>query len=74
MDKITVKYGLFKKVFNALEETKPTDDTDISFEYIVGSCFPNIYDNIKQKIFSQYTQGYLDGLKEGEKHNENKNS
>lgn len=73
MNKITVKYGLLKKVVNALDETNPTEDTDVSFEYIVGSCFPNIYDNIKKKLYSQYTQGYLDGLQEGRENNEEKN-
>ncbi len=62
MDKITVKYGDLKKIIKAIEKTKPADDTDISFEYIVGSCFPNIMENIKREIHAQYTQGYIDGL------------
>ena len=64
MDNITVKYGKLKKIIEALEITNPTNDSDISFEYIVGSCFPEIYQNIKKEIHVQYTKGYMDGIKE----------
>ena len=64
MDKITVKYGVLKKVVEALDSDKITDDTEISFEYVVGSCFPNVMRNIKQALYHQYTNGYIDGLKD----------
>ena len=64
MDKITVKYGLLKKLIKAIEKTNPTDETDLSFEFIVGSLFPDIMNKIKQEIRFQYTMGYAAGLKE----------
>lgn len=63
MDKITVKYGKLKKVVEAIEELNPTDDMDISFEYVVGSCFPNIMENIERAMRQQYTLGFVEGQK-----------
>lgn len=63
MDKITVKYGLLKKAFENLKKINPTDDTEISFEYVVGSCFPDIYKNIQTALRTQYTKGYVEGSK-----------
>lgn len=65
MDKITVKYNTLIKMVKALDRINPTDDTDVSFEYIVGSCFPDVLQNIKQAMRNQYTQGYITGLREG---------
>lgn len=73
MDKITVKYGTLKKVVKAIDKINPTDDTKISFEYLVGSCFPNVLKNIKQALHTQYINGYVEGLREGKSKNE-KNS
>ena len=66
IDKITVQYEKFKKLAAAIEELKPTNDSELSFEFIVGSLFPNILDNIKKEIMNQYTKGYLTGLNEKE--------
>lgn len=71
MTDITVKYETLKKMVKALEKINPTDDTDVSFEYIVGSCFPNVLENIKKEMYRQYTNGYIAGLREG-KTNETK--
>ena len=73
MDKITVKYGTLKKVVKAIDKINPTDNTEISFEYLVGSCFPSVLRNIKQALHTQYTNGYVEGLREGKSKNE-KNS
>ena len=62
---ITVKYKTLKNMVKALEKINPTDDTDVSFEFIVGSCFPSIFDNIKKEMHAQYTAGYVAGLREG---------
>lgn len=67
MDNITVKYGQLKKIIRALDKAKFTDDSEVSFEYIVGSCFPDILKNIKTEIHTQYTKGYMEGLKEAQK-------
>ena len=69
MDKLTIKYGFLKKLMKSLEKLGPTDETEISFEFLVGSCFPDIMDNIKKVIAEQYTQGYIDGLTDREERN-----
>ena len=74
MEKITVKYGKLRKMMKMLKKTNQNDDTDVSFEFIVGSCFPNILENIKAEIRNQYTIGYTQGLKEGKQKEEKENS
>ena len=39
---------------------------EVSFEFLVGSCFPNALENIKEEMRRQYTLGYTEGLKEKE--------
>lgn len=74
MDDITVKYGTLKKIMKAIEKTNPTDNFEVTFEFLIGSCFPDILNNIKTEIHKQYTKGYVDGkreLKESKKQNKN---
>ena len=61
MEELVVKYKTLKKVISILEDrnTKPNDD--VKFEFIIGSCFPTIYQNIKEEMRKRYTQGYIDG-------------
>lgn len=48
------------------------EDVEVTFEYLVGSFFPRIIDNINSKMNDTYTQGYLQGLKDAkENHDEN---
>lgn len=42
----------------------------VSFEFLVGSCFPKAMQNIKEEMRRQYTLGYTEGLKEKEKTSE----
>lgn len=37
---------------------------EITFEFLVGSCFPEIMNNIKEEMRRQYTLGYTAGLNE----------
>ena len=41
------------------------EDVDITFEYLVGSFFPRIIDNINARMNDTYMQGYLQGLNDG---------
>ena len=41
------------------------EDVEVTFEYLVGSFFPRIIDNINTRINDTYTQGYLQGLNDG---------
>ena len=48
------------------------EDVNITFEYLVGSFFPRIIDNINAKMNDTYMAGYLQGLadaKEGKNAN-----
>ena len=41
------------------------EDVEVTFEYLVGSFFPKIIDNIKKSMSDNYMAGYLQGLQEG---------
>ena len=60
MDKITVDIEKLGKVYRA---AKKIGMKEVSFEYLVGSCFPNVYQNIKEELRRQYTKGYAEGQK-----------
>ena len=37
---------------------------EISFEFVIASLFPKVYENIKEELRKQYTLGYAAGLEE----------
>lgn len=47
---------------NAIEE-----DPDVTFEYLVGSCFPTIFQNVQSALNEEHTLGYMEGYKDGQK-------
>lgn len=57
---LVVEYKKFKKVYQAI---KDHNIKEISFEFLVGSCFPDALKNIKEEMRRQYTLGYTAGLK-----------
>lgn len=61
IDDLKIDYKKFKKVYQTI---KDHNMKEISFEFLVGSCFPNAYKNIKEEMRRQYTIGYTEGLKE----------
>lgn len=67
---LVVEYKKFKKVYQAI---KDHNIKEISFEFLVGSCFPDALKNIKEEMRRQYTLGYTEGLKEGKQINEEEN-
>ena len=71
----TVKFSKLKKVINSLEEHPITkdrlEDLEVSFEFIIGSLFPDILENIKDKITNSYIEGYLAAKQEMENNNAN---
>ena len=62
MDHITTQIETLDKVYNII---KKHEMQEVSFEFLVGSCFPHIFENIKEEMRRQYTLGYIDGQKEG---------
>lgn len=61
MEDLVVKYKTLKKIIGILEDRDTKPDDDVKFEFIIGSCFPTVYQNIKEEMRKQYTQGYIDG-------------
>lgn len=61
MDKITTKMETLTKVYKIL---KKNNIKEVSFEFLIGSCFPNVMDNIKEEMRRQYTMGYVEGQKD----------
>ena len=62
IDDLKIDIDKFNKVVKAI---KKANMKEVSFEFLVGSCFPKAFDNIKEEMRRQYTFGYLEGLKEG---------
>ena len=54
-----------KKLHKINKIVKDNNMKEVSFEFLVGSCFPNALQNIKEEMRRQYTLGYTEGLKEG---------
>lgn len=65
--KVVVDFDTFKKLYKATKQAKVKE---VSFEFVVGSLFPHVIDNIKEELRLQYTLGYAEGLKEGQTHKE----
>ena len=61
MENLTVKYKILKKIMEILEDKNTQPNDNIKFEFIIGSCFPTVYQNIRDEMKKQYTQGYIDG-------------
>lgn len=40
------------------------EDVNVTFEYLVGSFFPKIIDNINKSMNDAYMAGYLQGMKD----------
>ena len=45
------------------------EDIEVTFEYLIGSFFPKIIENINNKMTDMYTAGYIQGIQDtkGEK-------
>lgn len=46
---------------NLQQEKCPEHEIKISFEFIVGSLFPESWQNLKNLVAAQYIKGYMDG-------------
>ena len=71
----TVKVDKLKRVIAAWEAIKNKDsnneDLEMTMEYLIVSCFPDLWKNFQSNIKDQYTKGYIDGYKEAEAKYEN---
>ena len=46
------------------DEPERIEDIEVSFEYIIGSFFPDVWNNIQQALKDEHTKGYIEGLNE----------
>lgn len=55
----SVKLSILKKAIKQIEkQIAPRKDCDVSFEYIIGSFFPEVLNNIKNEFTRNYLEGY----------------
>lgn len=62
IDDLKIDIEKFNKIIKAIRKSNMKE---VSFEFLVGSCFPKALDNIKEEMRRQYTLGYVEGQKEG---------
>ena len=67
MENISVKYSKLKKIVDILKQRGTKANDDVSFEFIVGSLFPDVLTNIKEEMKRQHAQGYIEGMEEAKK-------
>ena len=59
----SVKISTIEKMIKDIRKTVDKD-IDLSFEFIMSSFFPSIYNNIKEAYTTEYIRGFNDGQKE----------
>jgi hypothetical protein len=57
-----------KKDYEAMGHTEK--EIMLPFEFIIGSLFPNAFNNIKETMTQEYIAGFQDGVAEGLKNKE----
>lgn len=62
IDDLKIDIEKFNKVVKAIRKNNMKE---VSFEFLVGSCFPKALENVKEEMRRQYTLGYVEGQKEG---------
>ena len=50
-----------ERLVKKVREVVGTDDTEVTFEFIIASLFPTSWNNIQKALSHQYTQGYIQG-------------
>ena len=62
IDDLKIDIEKFNKIVKAIRKNNMKE---VSFEFLVGSCFPKALENVKEEMRRQYTLGYIEGQKEG---------
>ena len=70
-----VKLSKVKAAIKQIEEhyqdcPERLEEVEITFEYLVGSFFPKIVENIQKEMSKQYTLGYLQRVNEEKENTE----
>lgn len=77
MEKLdTVKLCRIKSAVASIEkhfqdEPERLEDVEVSFEYVIGSFFPNIWNKIQDTLKEEHTKGFIEGFEAGKKENSN---
>ena len=50
-----------EKLINKVKEVTDSDETEITFEFILASLFPTCWNNIQAELGRQYALGYMQG-------------
>ena len=61
-----VKIKQINKMIAAVKKTGMTDNTELTFSFVVSSLFPKAYENITKEMTRQYMEGFRAG-KEAQK-------
>jgi hypothetical protein len=70
----TIKLSTLEKAIKKIKkEIAPNKDCDISFEFIIGSFFPKILENIKDTFTTNYMEGYKAGKEEAKNESQRNN-
>lgn len=62
MDELTVSIGQVEKV---LEKSKAVGAEEVSFSFLIGSLFPEAYENMKKALLKERLAGYREAIEEG---------
>lgn len=54
------KLSKIKKLIDQVEKISDVDDPTLSFEFLIGSLYPEVYGNVQETIRYARTQGYID--------------
>ena len=61
IDDLKIDIEKFNKIVKAIRKNNMKE---VSFEFLVGSCFPKALQNIKEEMRHQYTLGFIEGRKD----------
>ena len=70
--KLTTVKAAIKQIENHYQDCpERIEDVEVTFEYLIGSFFPKIIENIQKEMSRQYTLGYLQRVEEERNNNVN---
>ena len=62
----SIKLSRLKAIIEAVEKHNHDDiDMDLSAEFLIPSCFPELWKNFQNNINHQHTLGYIEGYNDG---------
>lgn len=56
------KLSKIKKLIAQVEKISDVEDPTLSFEFLIGSLYPEVYGNVQETIRYAHTQGYINAF------------